>query len=454
MSVTETGVTYQELLNKNRKYLWNPFTQMKEYLQNQPVIVERGHGLKLVDVDGKEYWDGNASVWLNPLGHNRRELNEAIIKQLDKVAHSTLLGCSNVPAILLAEKLVEITPARLRKVFYSDSGAEAVEIALKIACLYWKHRGRPEKQTFLSMRNAYHGDTVGAVSVGGIDLFHAAYGPMLFSTEKVSYPYPYRFEGTEEECKRACLEELEQRLEEKRDEIAGVVVEPMVQGAGGLIRMPEGYLKEVERLCRQHDVLLIADEVATGFGRTGRMFACDHEQVEPDLMTLGKKLTGGYLPVAATLTSNEVYDAFYADHREAKTFFHGHSYTGNQLGCAVALETLAIYEREGIVEHVRKTAPVLKEMLRPLSELAHVGEVRQLGFMVGIELVQDKASKTLYPWEDAMGEKVCHRARELGMITRPLGHVITFMPPLIAGQEELQAMVDILIRSVREVTEE
>ncbi|PTX64392.1 adenosylmethionine-8-amino-7-oxononanoate aminotransferase [Melghirimyces profundicolus] len=454
MNRTETCFTYEELLEKNRQYLWNPFTQMKEYLSDQPVIVERGNGVKLVDVEGKEYWDGNASVWLNPLGHNRRELNEAITEQLQKIAHSTLLGCSNVPAIQLAEKLVEITPARLQKVFYSDSGAEAVEIALKMACLYWKHRGRPEKTTFLSMRNAYHGDTVGAVSVGGIDLFHAAYGALLFSTEKVSYPYPYRFDGSVEACKEACLEELEQRLRGKGDEIAGVVVEPMVQGAGGIILMPPGYLKEVEKLCRKHGVLLIADEVATGFGRTGRMFACEHEGVEPDLMTLGKKLTGGYLPVAATLTSDEVYDAFFGDHREAKTFFHGHSYTGNQLGCAVALENLAIYEREGIVEHVQQTAPKLAEMLRPLSELAHVGEVRQLGFTVGIELVRDKAARTPYAWEEAIGNRVCRRARELGMLTRPLGHVITFMPPLISREEELQAMVDILIRSVREVTEE
>ncbi|SDY79703.1 adenosylmethionine--8-amino-7-oxononanoate transaminase [Thermoactinomyces sp. DSM 45892] len=444
---------YQELLEKNQKYLWNPFTQMKEYLQDNPIIIERGQGVKLIDVRGNEYYDGNASVWLNVFGHNRKELNEAIQQQLEQIAHSTLLGMANVPSILLAEQLVQLAPDRLQKVFYSDSGAEAVEIGLKMAFLYWKHRGKPEKQTFLSMKNAYHGDTVGAVSVGGISTFHQAFNRLLFPTEKVSYPYPYRFPGTVEECKQSCLDELNQVLEDKSDQIAGLIVEPMVQGASGIIVMPDGFLSEVERLCRQYDVLLLVDEVATGFGRTGKMFACEHEGIQPDIMMVGKKLTGGYLPVAATLTSNEVYDAFYGDHAEGKTFFHGHSYTGNQLGCSVALASLKLYEREHVVEHVQEVSRLLSVWLKEFEMLSHVGDVRQLGLIVGIELVRDKERKEPYAFEEAIGVRVCRRAKELGLITRPLDSVITLIPPLITTKEELREMLTILYQAISEVTE-
>jgi lysine---8-amino-7-oxononanoate aminotransferase len=447
-----TGV-YEELLEKNRKYLWNPFTQMKEYLAEEPLIIARGEGVKLIDVRGREYYDGNASLWLNVFGHGRKELNEAIVQQLEKVAHATLLGMANVPSLLLAERLVAITPERLQKVFFSDSGAEAVEIGLKMAFLYWKHRGRPEKNTFLSMHDAYHGDTVGAVSVGGMPLFHAAFDRLLFATEKVAYPYPYRFPGTPAECKEACLAELRQRLEEKAGQIAGLIVEPMVQGASGIIVMPAGYLTEVEKLCRQYEVLLLVDEVATGFGRTGKMFACEHEGIQPDLMMIGKKLTGGYLPVAATLTSDEIYDAFYGDHAELKTFFHGHSYTGNPLGCAVALANLDLYEQEKLLRYVGATSEQLSQWLKKFVELTHVGEVRQLGLMVGIELVRNKESKEPYLWEEAIGVQVCRRARELGLVTRPLGAVITFLPPLIATQAELREMLEILYQAIAEVTE-
>ncbi|WP_409347271.1 adenosylmethionine--8-amino-7-oxononanoate transaminase [Paenibacillus sp. MBLB4367] len=445
--------TYEELLDKNRAYLWNPFTQMKTYLQDEPLIIERGNGVKLIDVNGNEYYDAFASVWLNPHGHNRKELNDAITLQLGKIAHSTLLGAANVPAILLAERLAGLTPERLQKVFYSDSGAEAVEIALKMAYMYWKHRGRPEKQTFVSMKDAYHGDTVGAVSVGGIDQFHAAFERLLFKTEKVPFPYVYRYEGSADECRDACLKELRELLEQKADEIAGVVVEPMVQGASGIVISPPGYLSGVEKLCREYGVLLIADEVATGFGRTGTMFACEHEGVQPDLLTLGKKLTGGYLPVAATLASDDIYNAFYGDYEEAKTFFHGHSYTGNQLGCAVALANLDLYEKEGLIAHVQRASAELAPDLKRMEQLRHVGEVRQLGLMIGIELVKDKLAKTPYEWAEATGVRVCRRARDLGLLTRPLGNVITFLPPLAATLAELQDMTAIIARAIEEVTE-
>ena len=313
--------------------------------------------------------------------------------------------------------------------------------------------GRPEKSRFVAMRNAYHGDTIGAVSVGGIDLFHEEFGPLLFKADRVSYPYPYRFQGSKEECAEACLTELREALERHGDETACVVVEPLVQAAGGMILMPAGFLRGVAELCREHDVLLFADEVATGFGRTATMFACEQEGVEPDLMAIGKGLTGGYLPVAATLASDRIYDVFWGDFAELRTFFHGHSYTGNQLGCAVALAGLDIFERDDVVAQTAAKSVTLAELLSPAAELAHVGEVRQLGFMVGIELVADRTTKEPYEWTLATGARVCRRARELGLITRPLGDVVTFLPPLAASTDDLEAMTAILLRALREVTD-
>jgi len=443
---------YEDLLAKNQRYLWNPFTQMKEFLADNPLIVERAEGVRLYDIYGNEYLDGNSSLWLNVHGHNRRELNEAIVEQLDRVAHSTLLGLSNVPAIELAARLVELAPDSLGKVFFSDAGAAAVEIGLKMAFAYWRRIGRSEKRRFLAMRNAYHGDTIGAVSVGGIDLFHAEFGPLLFEAERVSYPYPYRFEGSVEQCADACLAELREQLDRQADELACVVVEPLVQAAGGMILMPPGFLGEVARLVCEHDVLLLADEVATGFGRTGRMFACDHENVKPDLMTLGKGLTGGYLPVAATLASDRIYEVFLGGHAELKTFFHGHSYTGNQLGCAVALASLDLFERDELVDSVAEKSRLLADLLAPLGELEHVGEIRQRGFMVGIELVRDRRTKEPFDWSLATGHRVCRRARELGMLTRPLGDVITFLPPLATPEKDLETMAAILQRAIAETT--
>jgi adenosylmethionine---8-amino-7-oxononanoate aminotransferase len=447
------AAAYQELLEKNRRYLWNPFTQMKEFLDDEPLIIEAADGVKLRDVRGNEYYDGNSSLWLNVHGHNRSELNAAIVAQLERVAHSTLLGMSNVPAIELAARLVQIAPAGLGKVFFSDSGATAVEIGLKMAFAYWRRTGRSEKRRFIGMHNAYHGDTIGAVSVGGIDLFHAEFGPLLFESERVSYPYAYRFDGSEEECAEACLAELRGLLDQKAHEVACLVVEPLIQAAGGMILMPRGFLAEVASLCREHDVLLLVDEVATGFGRTGKLFACEHEEVRPDLMTVGKGLTGGYLPVAATLASDRIYEVFWGDFSERRTFFHGHSYTGNQLGCAVALASLDLLELDGTVARVTSVDAILAELLAPIAELDHVGEVRRLGVMVGIELVRDRATKEPFDWRHATGARVCRCARELGLVTRPLGDVVTFLPPIAASQADLQAMTGILHHAIRDVTE-
>ncbi|UTR10736.1 adenosylmethionine--8-amino-7-oxononanoate transaminase [Evansella sp. LMS18] len=443
----------QELIEKSKKYLWLPFTQMKDY-DEAPLIIESGEGIKVKDINGKEYFDGFSSVWLNVHGHRKKELDDAIKKQLGKIAHSTLLGMTNVPATELAEKLIEITPESLTRVFYSDSGAEAMEIALKMAFQYWKNIGKPEKQKFISMQNGYHGDTIGAVSVGSIELFHHVYGPLMFESYKSPIPYVYRSEsGDGDICKEECLQQLEQLLIEKHETIAALSIESMVQGAAGMIVMPEGFLAGVREICTKYDVLMIVDEVATGFGRTGKMFACEHEGIQPDLMAAGKGITGGYLPIAATFTTEEIYQAFYADYKTQKTFFHGHSYTGNQLGCAVAIENLRLFEKDQIVEQVSNKAEQLHELFQELKDMPHVGDIRQLGFMCGIELVKSKDTKESFTPTERIGYQVSLKMRELGMLTRPLGDVVVFMPPLASTYEELKAMVTIMKQAIHEVTE-
>ncbi|WP_218639578.1 adenosylmethionine--8-amino-7-oxononanoate transaminase [Paenibacillus sp. FSL A5-0031] len=437
----------------NKNHLWHPFTQMKDYNNADPLIIERGEGIMLYDVQGRAYYDGFSSVWLNVHGHNVPELNQAITEQLGRVAHSTLLGMANVPAIELAEKLVEITPEGLNKVFYSDSGATGVEIAIKMAFQYWHNKGIRGKTKFVTMNQAYHGDTIGAVSVGAIPLYHDTFRPMLFSSYTIPYPYAYRHAGGETQAMEDTLAALRHLLETKSDEIAALIVEPIVQGAGGIIVMPSGCLRQMAALCREYGVLLIADEVATGFGRTGAMFACHLEDVSPDLMVIGKGLTGGYLPVAATLATDEVYEAFYADYEEQKTFFHGHSYTGNPLGCAVALASLKLFEERNMIEGVRAKASFVQQKLTALKDCQHVGEIRQKGLMIGIELVRDKVSREPYDWADRIGVRTTLRARELGMLTRPLGNVIVFIPPLSSNVAELDAMTNILMESILHITE-
>lgn len=447
--------TYEELARKNKEYVWHPFTQMKDYVEEDPVIIERGEGRKLYDVNGNGYWDGVSSIWLNVHGHHVEELDNAIREQLNKIAHSTLLGLANVPSILLAEKLIELVPNGLKKVFYSDSGATSVEIAIKMAFQYWQHKGEPKKQRFITMKEAYHGDTIGAVSVGAIDMFHQVYSTLLFDTLKVPYPYTYRSPyGTDKKViVEKYLEEMEEMLQKHHKEVAAVIVEPMVQGASGIITMPDGYLKGLRELCTNYNVLLITDEVATGFGRTGKMFACEHDGITPDILTAGKGLTGGYLPVAITVTTDEIYNAFLGDYEEQKTFFHGHSYTGNPLGCAVALANLELFETTNLVEHVAHKAEYVAKRLEAVSKLQHVGDVRQRGLMIGIELVENKETKKAYSWKERIGVRVCKRSRELGMIIRPLGNVIVFMPPLASTIEELDEMIDILHQSIQEGTE-
>jgi adenosylmethionine-8-amino-7-oxononanoate aminotransferase len=447
---------YRQLAEWDRKFLWHPFTQMREWEQEDPLIIERARGAYLYGTDGRKYLDGVSSIWLTVHGHRHPVLDRALRDQSARMAHSTLLGLAHPPAIELARELVRIAPRGLTRVFYSDDGSTAMEVALKMAVQYWRQlvpRAGP-KRTFLHLQLSYHGDTAGAMSVGGIDLFHRRFRPLLFPTVTAEPPYCYRcpLKLTYPSCDMACVDPIERILKKRHRDIAGLVIEPLVQAAAGMVTAPPGYLARLRRLCTKYKVLLIADEVATGFGRTGRMFACDHEEVSPDLMAISKGLTGGYLPLAATLATEKIYRGFLGRYDEWKTFFHGHSYTGNPLGCAVALASLAVFRKERTLVHLQKKIKALTRLLQPLKELAHVGEIRQRGFMVGIELVRDRATKFPYPLEQRIGHRVVMDSRRHGLFLRPLGNVIVLMPPLTVTQRELTRMVAIMRDSICTVT--
>jgi adenosylmethionine-8-amino-7-oxononanoate aminotransferase len=444
----------RELVRLDKAHVWHPFTQMKGWLASEPLVIERAEGFELIDSQGKRYLDGVSSLWVNVHGHRVPEIDDAINRQLGLVAHSTLLGLGNVPSIELAARLVELAPPGLEKVFYSEAGACAVEIALKMAFGYWRHRGSSTKRTFLSLENAYHGDTLGAVSVGGIDTFHAAYHPLLFDTYKAPSPYCYRcpLGRTYPSCDIACLAPLEAALAGYAQDICAVVVEPLVQAAAGMITAPPGYLRRVRELCDRYDVLLIVDEVATGVGRTGTFFACEQEDVTPDILVIGKGITGGYLPLAVTMTTNEVFDAFLGEHEEMKTFFHGHTYTGNPLSCAAAIANIDLMEAHDTLAGVADREAVMSKALEPLCTHPHVGDIRQRGLMAGIELVSDKATKQPYDTAERVGARVCEGARAQGVIIRPLSDVIVLMPPLALPPRDIERLVAVTAASIGEVT--
>ena len=433
-------MTTTELLALDAAHVWHPFTQMQGWLADQPLIIDRSEGNWLIDTDGQRWLDAISSLWVTVHGHHKRELDDAVRAQLDKVAHSTLLGQASVPSIELAAKLVSLAPKGLSRVFYSDSGSTSVEIAVKMAYQYWQLVGRPRKQRFVALQEAYHGDTIGSVSVGGMELFHERFRHLLFPVERVATPHAYRWKGVDP--LEESLAEIEALLAAKHDELAGFVVEPLVQGAAGMLMQPPGWLRRVAELCRRYDVLLIVDEVATGFGRTGTLFAVEQEGVTPDLMCVAKGLTGGYLPLAATLANERVYQAFLGRFDEAKTFFHGHTYTGNPLACAAALANLSLFETERTLERMKPVEAVLAQGLAEVATLPHVGDVRRRGFMVGIELVKDRATKEEYGFAERLGFRVCQAARQHRVLLRPLGNVVVLMPPLSLTVEEARLLTD------------
>ena len=440
----------------DREFVWHPFTQMKDYVRKDPIVIERAEGPYLIDSEGKKYIDGVSSLWVNIHGHAVPEIDGAIKKQLELVSHSTLLGITNPPAAELAKQIVEICPPGLKKVFYSGDGASAVEVALKMAFQYWSHKGRPEKKAFLCLDNGYHGDTLGAVSVGGIDIFHKAFSPLLFKAYRAPSYYCYRcpLGKTWPGCGIACADEMGEILGEHHGEIAAVILEPCVQAAGGMVVAPDGYLAKVREYCTRYDVLMIVDEVATGFGRTGKMFACEHDGVTPDMMVLGKGMTGGYLPLSATITTDEIYEEFLGDYEEFKTFFHGHSYSGNPLSCAAGMGNLEAFRNNDTLASLSEKVEFLKDELREFEGLSHVGDVRNKGLMVGIELVSDKKTKEPYEASERVGWQVAEEALSHEVLIRPLGDVIVLMPPVGIEMDDLAKLLRATYLSIKKVTEE
>lgn len=446
----------KSLIAKDRKYLWHPFTQMRDWQTDEVPVIAKGDGCFLIDVAGKRYLDGVSSLWCNVHGHRVKELDAAVRRQLGKVAHTTFLGLTHPAGIELAAALVAIAPRGLCRVFYSDSGSEAMEVAIKMAYQYWQQRGRPRKKKFVKLTHAYHGDTLGSVSVGGIELFHQVYKPLLFGTFASPSPYRYRWPtGSDpERVKKESLQEMEAIFREHHEEIAALVMEPLMQGAAGMIDQPCGYISRARQLTKKYNILLVLDEVATGFGRTGKMFAAEHEQVTPDLMAVAKGLTGGYLPLAATLATEEVYSAFLGKYETFKTFFHGHTYTANPLACAVAVSNLKLFKEKKVLEKLQPKIGLLREGLKDFYGLEHVGDIRQVGTMIGIELVRNRRTKGFFEAKEKIGARVIERARKKGAILRPLGPVIVLMPPLAMRPKELRELLNITYDAVKEVTEE
>ncbi len=446
---------YGTLKRLDHTHLWHPFTQMREWMGEDPCIIAEGEGSYLIDVDGNRYLDGVSSLWCNLFGHRRPELDHALKAQTDRIAHSTFLGLSHIPGIELAARLAALVPRGLTRVFYSDSGATAVEVALKLAVQYGQLRGRTGRNLFARLEESYHGDTVGAMSVGYSDLFHHFHRALLFPSLAVKPPYAYQREQglSETEALARSVAAARDVVGHNKDRLAAFIMEPVMQGAAGMWPQPAGYVRAIRNLCRDNDILFIADEVATGFGHTGRMWACEHDGVSPDLMCVGKGITGGYLPLAATFATEEIFSAFLGDYGEFRSFFHGHTYTGNPLGCAVALAGLDIFERDALMEKVPLKTAWLEERLRKeILTLPHVAEIRQRGFMVGMELVEDKASGRRYDPGARVANQVVLEARHRGVIVRPLGDTLIVLPPLTISDSELETLVDTVRDSIRQVT--
>ena len=425
------------------EHLWLPFTQMARFDREPVLVIERAEGNRLIAEDGREYIDGIASMWAVVHGHNHPKIVDAIVEQTRTLQHSTLLGATHEPAIQLADRLAALLPGDLNHCFFSENGASAIEVALKMAVQYWTQRGRPERNRIVALEGAYHGDTLGAVSVGGDGPFRDVYAPLLFEPLRIPNPYAYRCSLCEGEgaCNDRCIDALDRLLAERGDEVAAVIVEPRVQGAAGMLVAPEGHIERIRRACDAHEVLMIADEVLTGFGKSGAMFACDLEGVSPDLMVLGKGLTGGYLPLSATVASDEIYDAFYG--ADGDKFFHGHTYAGNPICCAAANASLDLFAAEDVLGRVRERADFLASLLAErFDNHPNVGEVRQQGLMAGIELVADRESGSPLPAEAATAWNVCLAARDRGVFVRPLGDTVVLCPPLSIEEEELERICE------------
>ncbi|NKQ09508.1 adenosylmethionine--8-amino-7-oxononanoate transaminase [Pseudomonas sp. SST3] len=437
-------------MQRDLSVLWHPCTQMKDHEQLPLIPIRRGEGVWLEDFDGKRYLDAVSSWWVNVFGHANPRINQRIKDQLDQLEHVMLAGFSHQPVVELSERLVQITPAGLDRVFYTDNGSTGIEVALKMSFHYWRNIGQPNKQRFVTLTNSYHGETVAAMSVGDVALFTDTYKPLLLNTFKVPSPDCYlRPDGMSWEAhSRNMFALMEQTLAEHHDEIAAVIVEPLIQGAGGMRMYHPVYLKLLREACDRYDVHLIHDEIAVGFGRTGTMFACEQAGITPDFLCLSKALTGGYLPMAAVLTTDKLYQAFYDDYSTLRAFLHSHTYTGNPLACAAALATLEIFEQDNVIEANKALAARMTKATEHLSDHPQVAEVRQTGMAVAIEMVQDKASKTPYPWQERRGLKVYQHALQRGALLRPLGSVVYFLPPYTITEEQIDFLAEVATEGI------
>ncbi|WP_207707097.1 adenosylmethionine--8-amino-7-oxononanoate transaminase [Heliorestis acidaminivorans] len=443
----------EELQKKDLQYIWHPCSQMKDYEEFPPIVIDRGEGPYLYDLTGRSYLDAVSSWWVNLFGHSNPRINEAVKKQLDKLEHVIFANFSHQPAIELAEKIVNITPAGLNKVFFADNGSSAVEVAMKLSFQYHQQTGRGEKTRFVALTDAYHGETLGALSVGDIDLYNRIYKPMLLDTIKVSGPDCFRcpYDQERHTCQADCFEEMEKTIVDKHSEICSVIIEPLVQAAAGMKIYPPQYLTKLRALCSDYHIHLIADEIAVGFGRTGQMFACNHAAISPDIICLSKGLTGGYLPLSLAVVTDEIYQAFYHDYKELKAFMHSHSYTGNPLACAAAVETLNIFQDESVLEQNKLKSAKIKEVVESHCQgHPYIGEFRQLGMIGALELVADRETKEAFPWEQRVGYQIYRKALQEGLLLRPLGNVLYFMPPYVVTDQDIEFMVTKAFRALNE----
>ena len=446
----------QELLEDDLKYIWHPFTQMKELEneENKPIIIKRGKGIYIEDMDGNKYIDAVSSWWVNTLGHSNKKLNKAIAKQAKEIEHVIFAGFTHKPAIQLAKSLIKLTNNNLKHVFYSDNGSTAVEVALKMAYQYWVLKGKSIKRKFIALKNSYHGDTLGAVSVGGIDLYHKVYKPLLFEIVQAQSPYCYRCPCNceKESCNEECLNSVENILKEQSKEIAGIIIEPLVQAAGGMIMYKKEYITKLRALCDKYDILLIDDEVAMGFYRTGKLFAYEHAKIVPDIVCAAKGITAGYMPLSVTLTTDKIYNEFYDNDIDGtKTFYHGHSYTGYPLACAVANENLKILKKMNIEEYLKPKIKKFAQELKKFEKHKNVGDIRQCGMICAIELVKDKATKEPFSYEDSIGKKIYQKGLKLGALLRPMWNCIYFLTPYIITEKEIEKLTNIAYKALNEV---
>ncbi len=431
--------------------LWHPCTQMKDHEAELPLLaIRRGEGVWLEDFSGKRYLDAISSWWVNLFGHANPRINAAVKDQLDKLEHVILAGCTHEPVIQLAERLVAIAPRGLDRCFFADNGSAAVEVALKMSFHYWHNQGQPRRRKFLALENSYHGETLGALAVGGVQLYRETYGPLLMDVISAPSPDCFNREPGEscEEYARRRLADLEALVAEHAGELCAVIVEPLVQCAGQMRMYPPEYLKLLRQVCNRHQVHLIADEIAVGFGRTGSLFACEQAGITPDFLCLSKGLTGGYLPLSVVMTDERVYRAFYDDYPTLRAFLHSHSYTGNPLACRAALATLDIFEQDNVLENNRHLAQVMAEAVKPLADHPQIGEIRQHGMILAMEMVADKTTRTPYPWQQRRGLRVYRHALERGALLRPLGNVVYFMPPYVITPEQIRWLADIAAEGI------